>query len=67
MAYLSINNKVSFRSPIDADGNNLPRYFRNTPSWVAYREALQAMIPMISSRPTASLPARRSHKKRTAM
>ena len=45
IAYLSINNKVSFRSPIDADGNVLPRYFRNTPSWVAYREALQAMIP----------------------
>jgi len=44
IAYLSINNKVSFRSPIDADGNNLPRYYRNTPSWIAYREQLKTMI-----------------------
>ena len=45
VAYLSINNKVSFRSPIDADGNNLPRYFRNLPSWQAYREQLKTMLP----------------------
>ena len=45
VAYLSINNKVSFRSPIDAEGNNLPRYFRNTPNWVAYREQLKTMLP----------------------
>ncbi len=45
VAYLSINNKVSFRSPIDAEGNNLPRYFRNTPTWVSYREQLKAMLP----------------------
>ena len=45
VAYLSINNKVSFRSPIDAEGNNLPRYFRNTPSWVAYREQLKTLLP----------------------
>ena len=45
IAYLSINNKVSFRSPIDGKGNTLPRYWRNAPSWVAYREALQTMIP----------------------
>ena len=44
VAYLSINNKVSFRSPIDADGNNLPRYFRNLPTWVAYREELKGLI-----------------------
>lgn len=46
VAYLSVNNKVSFRSPIDADGNVLPRYFRNAPNWVAYREQLQTMIPV---------------------
>ena len=45
VAYLSINNKVSFRSPIDADGNNLPRYWRNAPVWVAYREQLLSMLP----------------------
>ena len=45
VAYLSINNKGSFRSPIDAEGNNLPRYFRNTPNWVAYREQLKTMLP----------------------
>ena len=45
VAYLSVNNKVSFRSPIDAEGNNLPRYYRNLPSWVAYRESLKTMMP----------------------
>lgn len=44
IAFLSINNKVSWRSPIDAKGNNLPRYWRNLPNWVAYRESLMTMI-----------------------
>ncbi len=44
IAFLSINNKVTWRSPIDAKGNNLPRYWRNMASWVAYREALMALI-----------------------
>lgn len=45
VAYLSINNKISWRSPIDNAGNNLPRYWRNAPSWVAYREELMALMP----------------------
>ena len=43
-AFLSINNKVTFRSPVDNEGNELPRYFRNAPTWVAYREQLEAMM-----------------------
>lgn len=43
--YLSINNKVSWRSPINADSANLPRYWRNSPSWVAYRENLKTLLP----------------------
>ncbi|MGN0793660.1 MAG: hypothetical protein ACI4MG_04200 [Aristaeellaceae bacterium] len=45
VAYLSINNKVTFRSPVDRYGNLLPRYWRNAPVWVAYREQLMSMIP----------------------
>lgn len=45
VAYLSINNKVTFRSPVDRYGNTLPRYWRNAPVWVAYREQLMTMIP----------------------
>ena len=45
VAYLSINNKVTFRSPVDRYGNNLPRYWRNAPVWVAYREQLKTMLP----------------------
>ena len=45
VAYLSINNKVTFRSPVDRYGNNLPRYWRNAPVWVAYREQLMSMMP----------------------
>ena len=45
VAYLSINNKVSFRSPIDGKGNTLPRYYRNTPEWKAYREQLMTLMP----------------------
>lgn len=45
VVYLSINNKVSWRSPINADGANLPRYWRNAPSWVAYRESLKTLLP----------------------
>ena len=44
VAYLSINNKVSFRSPYDNYGGNLPRYWRNAPVWVAYRESLQTLM-----------------------
>ena len=45
VAYLSINNKVTFRSPVDRYGNTLPRYFRNAPAWVAYREQLMNLLP----------------------
>jgi len=45
VAYLSINNKVTWRSPVDKYGNNLPRYWRNAPVWVAYREQLKTMLP----------------------
>lgn len=45
VVYLSINNKVSWRSPINADGANLPRYWRNAPSWVTYRESLKTLLP----------------------
>ena len=45
IAYLSINNKVNFRSPVDQHGRTLPRYWRNTSTWVAYREQLMVMIP----------------------
>ena len=45
IAYLSINNKVSFRSPIDNKGTTLPRYYRNMPEWKAYREQLMTLMP----------------------
>lgn len=45
IAYLSINNKVTWRSPINAEGATLPRYWRNTPSWESYRESLKELIP----------------------
>ena len=45
VAYLSINNKVTFRSPVDRFGHTLPRYFRNAPVWVAYREQLMTLLP----------------------
>lgn len=44
IAFLSINNKVTWRDPIDAKGNSLSRYWRNAPSWVAYRDGLKAMF-----------------------
>ncbi len=44
IAFLSINNKVTWRDPIDAKGNSLSRYWRNTASWVAYRDGLKAMF-----------------------
>lgn len=45
VAFLSVNNKVNFRSPIDNRGNELPRYFRNAPVWVAHREQLMTLLP----------------------
>jgi len=45
IAFLSINNKVTFRSPVDRYGRTLPRYWRNAPVWVAYREQLMSMMP----------------------
>ena len=45
VAYLSINNKVTFRSPVDRFGHTLPRYFRNAPVWVEYREQLMTLLP----------------------
>ncbi|MBR3763740.1 MAG: hypothetical protein IKK57_04210 [Clostridia bacterium] len=45
VAYLSVNNKVTFRSPVDYQGNFLPRYFRNKPDWKAYREQLMSLMP----------------------
>ena len=44
IAYLSINNKVSWRTPIDNAGNTLPRYWRNHPTWIAYRDTLLALM-----------------------
>lgn len=46
VAFLSVNNKVTFRSPIDNKGNELPRYFRNAPTWVAHREQLESLLPV---------------------
>ena len=44
IAYLSINNKVTWRDPVDWYNRSLPRYWRNHPDWVAYRADLMAMI-----------------------
>lgn len=45
IAYLSLNNKVTYREPVDIYGRNLPRYWRNHPDWVAYREQLMSVMP----------------------
>ena len=45
IAFLSINNKVTFRTPVNRYGQNLPRYWRNAPMWVAHREQLMTMMP----------------------
>ena len=44
IAYLSINNKVTYRDPITGD-LKLPRYWRNQSEWIAYRDSLMAMMP----------------------
>ena len=44
VAFLSVNNKVTFRSPVDSNGRSLPRYFRNSPVWVEYREQLMTLL-----------------------
>ncbi len=45
VAYLSINNKVAWCTPLRSDGSTLPRYFRNTPTWLAWREQLMTLLP----------------------
>lgn len=44
VVYLSINNKVTWRDPVNAAGDKLIRYWRNTPSRIAYREELMQLI-----------------------
>ncbi len=47
IAYLSINNKVSWCSVYNPVLNQtLPRYWRNLKSWIDYRAELTAMIPV---------------------
>lgn len=43
MAYLSINNKASFRTPINDYLQDLPRYYRNLDQWIAYRAELKKL------------------------
>lgn len=44
MAYLSINNKITWRNPVDDYGNSLPDYWKNLPQWKEYRANLMEMI-----------------------
>ncbi len=44
MAYLSINNKITWRQPLKNNGQCLPRYWRNMQNWVDYRADLIDMI-----------------------
>ncbi len=44
IAYLSINNEVTYGQPFDREGHTLPRYWRNTGSWPALRNQLLEMI-----------------------
>ena len=44
MAYLSINNKITWRNPVDDFGNSLPDYWKNLPQWKEYRANLMEMI-----------------------
>lgn len=44
IAYLSINNKITWRDPVDDLGNSLPDYWPNLQSWKDYRANLQAII-----------------------
>ena len=43
-AYLSINNKITWRNPVDDFGNSLPDYWKNLPQWKEYRANLMEMI-----------------------
>lgn len=44
IAYLSINNKITWRDPVDDLGNSLPDYWKNLQTWKDYRANLQAII-----------------------
>ena len=44
MAYLSTNNKITWRNPVDDFGNCLPDYWKNLPQWKEYRANLMEMI-----------------------
>lgn len=44
IAYLSINNKITWRDPVDDIGNSLPDYWKNLQTWKDYRANLQAII-----------------------
>lgn len=44
VAYLSINNEVTFGQPFNRKGNTLPRYWRNTGVWSKLRYQLLDMI-----------------------
>lgn len=44
MAYLSINNKITWRNPVDDFGNCLPDYWKDLPQWKEYRANLMEMI-----------------------
>ncbi len=43
-AILYLNGKVTFRQPYNEQGMYLPRYWRNTPAWVSYRQWLSTMV-----------------------
>jgi hypothetical protein len=44
VVFLSINNKINWRDPVNAAGDKLVRYWRNTPEWKAWRAQLMDMI-----------------------
>ncbi len=48
LAYLSINNKVTWRAPVTNDGQFLVRYFHSNTNWKNYRAELMALIDSLS-------------------
>ena len=45
IAYLAINSKAAYRSPLDDQGNYLPRYYYGAQEWKDYRASLMEMLP----------------------
>ncbi len=45
VAYLAINSKATYRTPLDNTGIYAPRYWPYLAEWREYREGLKAMIP----------------------